>query len=85
MVITTLKTVERFRRTMESVQIQWVLVLWWILGVPNVVHGVDHPALGVMLNASLDLSAEEAISVEEDDYKAHFLKRGKLLNKSNSD
>ena len=61
---------------MESVRIQWILVLWWILGVPNVVH-VDHPALGVMLNTTFDLNAEEAISVEEDDYKAHFLKRGK--------
>ena len=62
---------------METFRIQWAPVLWWILCVLSVACGIDHPALGVMLNASLDVRGEEAISVEGDDYKAHFLKRGK--------
>ena len=38
----------------------------------------EHPALGVMLNASLNLDNEEEITVTEDNYKAHFLKRGHI-------
>ena len=45
-----------------------------LCGTVGIVLGVDHPALGVMLNASLGLENEEAISVTADNYKAHFLK-----------
>ena len=62
---------------MEAIRFLWLLLLWWALRVPNVVHSVNHPALGVMLNSTLDLRTEKAILVEKDDYKAHFLKRGK--------
>ena len=65
---------------MESNQcshIIWLGVLLVAVGAVRVVLCVEHPALGVMLNASLDLDTEETITVTEDDYKAHFLKRGK--------
>ena len=37
---------------------------------------IGHPALGVMLNSTLGLDKVDAISVQADDNKAHFLKRG---------
>ena len=55
-----------------------MLVVGLLVGAFGVVvRGNDHPALGVMLNSSEDLVGEQAIQVEADDYKAHFLKRGK--------
>ena len=58
--------------------------VWWaswlvLCGTAGIVLSVDHRALGVMLNASLGLENEEAISVTADNYKAHFLKRGKFF------
>ena len=50
-----------------------------LCGIVGIVLCVDHPALGVMLNASLGLENEEVILVTEENYKAHFLKRGKLF------
>ena len=51
-----------------------VILSWLACGFPKVAWCIDHPALGVMLNATLGLDNVEAISVEEDDYKEHFLK-----------
>ena len=58
-----------------NVVVWWVL--WWILSrVVGSGASIGHPALGVMLNSTLGLGSVDAISVQADDYKAHFLKRG---------
>lgn len=59
-----------------NVYVWWML--WWIASrVVRSDASISHPALGVMLNATSGLESVDAVSVQPDDYKAHFLNRGK--------
>ena len=58
--------------------LSWWLSWWFLSQMVLIEAAVNHPALGVMLNVTAGLGSVEAVLVQPDDYKAHFLKRGML-------